>query len=103
MNMQSCPQRFSSRLTRKYQATIPQAIRNALGLKAGDLVNFTLDEDGNARIVPADNAEQIERRRQELAKGVMEARRLFRAENSLPDGMSNKEWFDLMRGPPAEI
>lgn len=32
----------SSRLTKKFQATIPQAIRKELGLKSGDIVHFEL-------------------------------------------------------------
>ncbi|MGQ0662952.1 MAG: AbrB/MazE/SpoVT family DNA-binding domain-containing protein [Pseudomonadota bacterium] len=33
----------SSRLTRKYQATIPAEIRRALRLKAGDVVEFRVE------------------------------------------------------------
>jgi AbrB family looped-hinge helix DNA binding protein len=32
-----------SRLTRKYQATIPGPVREALGLRAGDAVAFDVD------------------------------------------------------------
>ena len=34
-----------SRLTRKYQATIPAAVRKALRLKQGDTVQFEVDGD----------------------------------------------------------
>ncbi len=34
--------RESSRLTKKFQTTIPQAIRKELGLKSGDIIHFEL-------------------------------------------------------------
>jgi AbrB family looped-hinge helix DNA binding protein len=34
-----------SRLTRKYQATIPAEVRRALRLKQGDVVQFEIDGD----------------------------------------------------------
>lgn len=33
---------LTSRLTTKYQATIPKAVRTVLGLKAGDTVRFEI-------------------------------------------------------------
>jgi AbrB family looped-hinge helix DNA binding protein len=36
----------ASRLTSKYQATIPSSVREALGLKAGDAVAFEVKEQG---------------------------------------------------------
>ncbi len=35
----------ASRLTRKYQATIPAEVRKALRLKQGDVVQFDVDGD----------------------------------------------------------
>ena len=35
----------ASRLTRKYQATIPADVRRALHLKQGDVVQFEIDGD----------------------------------------------------------
>ena len=35
----------ASRLTRKYQATIPAEVRRVLGLKQGDTVRFQIDGD----------------------------------------------------------
>lgn len=39
----------TARLTKKYQATIPAAVRSALGLDAGELVAFDI-EDGAVRL-----------------------------------------------------
>ena len=36
---------LSSRLTSKYQATIPEKIRKILGLKKGDLIAFKIQRD----------------------------------------------------------
>lgn len=37
----------ASRLTKKFQATIPTAVRKELGLKSGDIIHFEL-RDGEA-------------------------------------------------------
>ena len=39
-----------SRLTYKYQATIPRAVREALALAAGDYVQFNIDAGGSVKI-----------------------------------------------------
>ena len=39
-----------SRLTSKHQATVPAGIRTALGLKAGDAIQWEVAEDGAARV-----------------------------------------------------
>ncbi|MDE0154472.1 MAG: AbrB/MazE/SpoVT family DNA-binding domain-containing protein [Gammaproteobacteria bacterium] len=39
-------------ITSKGQVTIPKPIRDKLHLKAGDKVEFMLEEDGNLRIAP---------------------------------------------------
>ncbi len=38
-------QTSTSKLTRKYQATVPQPIRNILQLNAGDMIIFDVDGD----------------------------------------------------------
>lgn len=43
------------RVTQKGQVTIPLAVRDALGIRAGSDVRFELDGDG-ARLVPQDDA-----------------------------------------------
>ena len=101
MNYQ--PRRFRSNMTSKCQVTIPKEIRDALGLKPHDVVAFSLDKNGNAIIAPADENSQRERRKVRIIKGVEKARRAFKSDNVLPDGMTNQEWYELMRGPPAEV
>ncbi|SFG05183.1 looped-hinge helix DNA binding domain-containing protein, AbrB family [Novosphingobium sp. CF614] len=103
MNVHVPPQHYSSRLTRKFQATIPQAIRDALGLKAGDLVSFTLDANGDVLLGRATDDARRTERAERLQEGVREARRKFAADNALPEGMTSEQWLELMRGPPAEV
>lgn len=43
-------EKAASRLTGKYQATIPPSIRKALGLKSGDAVVFEVKEPGVAML-----------------------------------------------------
>lgn len=38
--------KLTSRVTQKYQATIPQAIREKLGIEKGDSVAFEIQEEG---------------------------------------------------------
>ncbi len=38
--------KLTSRVTQKYQATIPQAIREKLGIEKGDSVAFEIKEEG---------------------------------------------------------
>jgi AbrB family looped-hinge helix DNA binding protein len=88
-------------MTSKCQVTIPKEIRDELGLKGGDRVRFELTPDGNARIVPADKVESEADRLEKVMQGVLEARAIYKAQG-VDLGMSNDEFFDLMRGPPAE-
>lgn len=92
---------FRSNMTSKCQVTIPKQIREALGLKAGDRVGFELTDDGRATIVPADREEALAARKARIMEGVREARQIYKAQG-VPLGMSNAEFFEMMRGPPAE-
>lgn len=87
-----------SSLTTKCQVTIPKEIRDALGLSAGDGVEFELDGTGRATIAPVSREAERAAHSERIRKAVAEARKLFR-----PQGMSNQEFYDLMRGPPAEV
>mgnify|MGYP001545699955 FL=1 len=92
---------FRSNMTSKCQVTIPKEIRDALGLKAGDRVGFELTPEGEARIVPHDREEVLEARKARIMEGVREARRIYKAQG-VDLGMTNAEFFEMMRGPPAE-
>lgn len=87
-----------SSLTTKCQVTIPKEIRDALGLSAGDGVEFELDGTGRATIAPVSREAEIAAHKQRFDNAVAEARRAFK-----PLGMTNKDFYDLMRGPPAEV
>ncbi len=41
---------YTSKITAKGQTTIPQEVRNALGLGAGDKISFEVDEQGNVTL-----------------------------------------------------
>ncbi|MDJ0898431.1 MAG: AbrB/MazE/SpoVT family DNA-binding domain-containing protein [Xenococcus sp. MO_188.B8] len=38
--------KLTSKVTQKYQATIPQAVRKKLGIEKGDHVTFEIQEEG---------------------------------------------------------
>ena len=38
-------QTTTSKLTKKYQATVPEAVRKKLNLNAGDIIAFEIDND----------------------------------------------------------
>ena len=48
-------------LTTKSQVTIPKAVRDFLGLKAGSKVTFNLTKDGRVEIVPEDKTAPVSR------------------------------------------
>ena len=37
----------------KWQVTVPKDVREELGLKVGDKIDFYVNDDGTARIIPA--------------------------------------------------
>jgi antitoxin PrlF len=92
------PPKRRSNLTSKCQVTIPKEIRDALGLSAGDVVEFELDGTGRATIGPVSCEAERAAHSKRIMEGIAEARKLFRSQ-----GMSNQEFYDLMRGPPAEV
>jgi AbrB family looped-hinge helix DNA binding protein len=92
-----------SHLTTKCHVTIPKVIRDALGLSAGDGVEFELDGTGRATIAPVSREVALAARSERIKQGIAEARRIFKAQNCMPVGMTNQERFEMMRGPPAEV
>jgi antitoxin PrlF len=56
-----------SAITSKGQATIPKAIRDHLGLKAGDRIKFFMHPDGSVVLLPKRPAEAL--------RGMIKARR----------------------------
>jgi len=58
---------MESAITTKGQATIPKAIRDHLGLKAGDRVKFFVHADGSVVLLPKRPASAL--------RGIVKARR----------------------------
>jgi antitoxin PrlF len=44
-----------SRVTSKYQATVPADVRAALGVKAGDQISWQVDDDGDVKVRRVDD------------------------------------------------
>lgn len=89
---------YQSNMTIKGQVTVPKDIRDALGLLPGQPVEFELDADGNARILKADVAAEIERRKADFLNRLKEAQAIFKANDAFP-GMSTDEYMEMIREP----
>jgi AbrB family looped-hinge helix DNA binding protein len=74
---------MKTRVSEKGQVTIPKRLRDQLGIRFGDELDF---EAEGGRLVAAKVAE---RDPIDAVWGTLE----------LPDGMSVDEWIDEMRGP----
>lgn len=90
--------KHENNLTSKGQVTIPKDIRDALGLLPGKPVRFEMDADGTARILKADAAAEIERRKADFRNRLKEAQAIFKANDTFP-GMSTDEYMALIREP----
>ena len=91
-----------SSLTTKCQVTIPKEIRDALGLSAGDGVEFELDGTGRATIAPVSREAERAAHSERIRQGIAKARRIFK-EQGIDLGMSPVEYVDWIRGPAAEL
>ena len=69
-------EKATSTLTKKYQATIPEPVRRVLGLRAGDLIAFEIEDDlirlRKARPVDLAFARSLEGTLSEWASGADE-------------------------------
>jgi AbrB family looped-hinge helix DNA binding protein len=90
--------KHESNLTIKGQVTVPKDIRDALGLLPGRPVRFEMDADGNARILKADDAAEIERRRADFRERLKKAQAIFKANDTMP-GVSVDEYMAMIREP----
>lgn len=86
-----------SNLTVKGQVTIPKDVRDALGLKPGEPVEFEYRGDGEAVIRKGRRSDAEHQKRYDAALArIAEARRLYRME---PLGMTTDEYMALVREP----
>lgn len=79
-----------SRLTVKGQVTIPKDVRDALGLRPGDLVAFTSD-GGSVKVSKAEEPKPLS-----FKERIERARALAKP---LPLGMTTDEYMALIREP----
>jgi AbrB family looped-hinge helix DNA binding protein len=90
--------KHENNLTSKGQVTVPKDIRDALGLLPGRPVRFEIDEDGNARILKADDAVEVERRRADFRERLKKAQAIFKANDTMP-GVSTDDYMAMIREP----
>lgn len=90
------------RLTAKGQVTIPKDIREALGLTPGGPVAFELDDEGNARILKADDEAEVARRKADFRRRLEAVRRKYKPlpEFAHMDGLEYQRWI---RGDGPEV
>jgi len=78
-----------ARVQQKGQVTLPAEVRKKLGLRTGDLVGFTLTEDGNVLVVPQETI---------ASRDIAEADRLLREQ-----GLSLDEIIEHGRAIRGEL
>ena len=79
---------MASAVTQKGQVTIPKAVRDAMGVKPGTLVEVEADGEGGARITRVSDPVEPP---QSFAR--------FLGIGRLPDGMTTDEYMALIRDP----
>ena len=96
-------------ITTKGQATIPKAIREHLGLKAGDRLKFFIHPDGSVVLLPKRSALCLARRCQVPREGRFSglffttdrATELWQLGRGVPTMGEGKSWFQrtILRPP----
>ena len=89
---------YHSSMTSKGQVTVPKDIRDALGLTKGCNVGFEIDENGDARILKADNDAHSRQRKAAFAERLVKASAIFKANDRFP-GMSTDDFMTMIREP----
>lgn len=78
---------MATTVTTKGQVTIPKRVRDAMGIRAGTLVEIESDGQGGARIVKADQQSRVTGWARFIGIGRD------------PDGLSTDEYMALIRDP----
>ena len=82
------------KLTSKAQVTIPKDVREALGMKPGDLVRFDRDADGRVTISKGDPSGETREERKTRIRAALES-----AQGSISlGGMTTDEYMRWLRG-----
>lgn len=89
------------KLTTKSQVTVPKDVRDALGIGPGARVQFDIDADGRVTLLATDNVVECERREAEYLRRIKDARERFKTQDQMP-GISVDDYYEMMRGPPAQ-
>jgi AbrB family looped-hinge helix DNA binding protein len=89
-------------MTIKGQVTIPRDLRKTAGLTPGRPVRVELNDRGEVVVRPIDEATDRERRANEIRTRIAEVQRSFREQDQMP-GLTNDEWYRMVRGAPPEV
>jgi len=94
----SAPNQFGRKLTSKGQVTVPKAIREALGLRAGSTVRFEVRADGSVAMVKVDRDQE----KSDYLDRVREAQKKFGGKERFGgmDGAAYQRWI---RGDGPEV
>ncbi|OIO73878.1 MAG: hypothetical protein AUJ85_06975 [Elusimicrobia bacterium CG1_02_37_114] len=71
------------KVARHYQIVVPKHIRNIIGLKIGDLINFKLKNDGEITMVPV----EVKKKEQHFFFTAKWQKMIKKSENELKKGM----------------
>lgn len=94
---------YVTNITSKGQITVAKPIRDALGLNPGDPVEIEFDGNGSAIFRKVDEAALAKARKADMLKRIERVQKAFREQDCFPMDMTNDEWFQMMRGPRAEV